>query len=100
MDFRRLKPGQNWDFEIKRALGKATFVLVFISKLSFDRRGYLQRELKLALDKMTEKLVDDIFLIPVLLDDDVQLPEQLRGIQNIRASDPGCYEQIAGALQH
>ncbi len=27
MDTRKLKPGQNWDFEIKRAIDKATCVL-------------------------------------------------------------------------
>ena len=61
IDCRRLKAGQNWDFEIKRALDKATFVLMFVSNLSYDRRGYLQRELKLALDKLSEKLIDDIY---------------------------------------
>jgi hypothetical protein len=65
LDCKSLMPGQNWDFEIKRALDKATFVVVFLSTNSFDRRGYLQRELRLALDKANEKLVDDIYLIPV-----------------------------------
>lgn len=100
MDCRRLKAGQNWDFEIKRALDKATFVLMFISKLSYDRRGYLQREIKLAFDKLAEKLVDDIYIVPVLLDDDAQVPEQLKGIQYISANDSECREQIADALRH
>ena len=100
IDCRRLKPGQNWDFEIKLALDKATFVLMFLSKLSYDRRGYLQRELKLALDKLSEKLIDDIYIVPVILDNDVQIPEQLKGIQYISASDSQCLELIADALQH
>jgi hypothetical protein len=40
-----------------------------VSKNSVDRRGYIQKELRLALEKYREKLVDDIFLIPVMLDD-------------------------------
>jgi len=100
IDCQRLKPGQHWNFEVTRALDKATFVLAFISKLSFDRRGYLQRELKLALDRLTEKLIDDIYLIPVLLDDNVEIPTQLRALQAVRASNPQCREQIAGALHH
>lgn len=100
MDCRRLKPGQNWDFEIKRALDKATFVLIFISKLSYDRRGYIQREIKAALDKLTEKLIDDIYIVPVLLDDDAKIPEQLSKIQYISANDSQCLELIADALQH
>ena len=45
MDHIRLKPGQNWDFEIQRALDTAAIIVVFLSKNSTDRRGYLQREL-------------------------------------------------------
>jgi hypothetical protein len=99
IDCHKLKPGQNWDFEIKRALDKATFVIFFVSNNSHDRRGYLQRELKLVLDKMSEKLSDDIYLIPVLLDDDAKLPDQLRNIQHIRASDSNVNDQIAEALR-
>ena len=100
MDCRSLKPGQNWPLEIDRALNKATFVLAFVSKFSFDRRGYVQRELKVALDKLTEKLADDIYIIPVILDDDSEIPEQLRSLQCIRASDPRCQAQIADAIRH
>ena len=100
VDYQRLKPGQNWNFEIERALGKATFVVSFVSKLSYDRRGYLQRELRLALDKLTEKLIDDIYLIPVLLDDEVQIPEQLKHLHCIRASNPDCYAQIVDAVNY
>ncbi|MGH9960473.1 MAG: toll/interleukin-1 receptor domain-containing protein [Pyrinomonadaceae bacterium] len=100
IDCRNLKPGQNWDFEIKRELDKAAFVLAFVSQNSFDRRGYIQRELKLALDKLNEKLIDDIYLIPVLLDDGIPIPAQLRGIQCIKASEPNCNDRIVDAINH
>lgn len=100
MDCRSIKAGQNWDFEIKRGLDKATFILMFISNISYDRRGYIQREIKLALDKLNEKLIDDIYIIPVLLDDDAKVPDQLKGIQYISASNSQSFSQIADALQH
>ncbi len=100
MDCRSIKAGQNWDFEIKRGLDKSTFVLMFISNISYDRRGYLQREMKLALDKLNEKLIDDIYIIPVLLDEEAKVPDQLKGIQYISASNSQCLSQIADALQH
>lgn len=100
IDCRRIKPGQNWDFEINRAFEKATFVLAFISKQSYERRGYIQRELKLALDKLTERLDDDIYIIPILLDDDVEIPVRLKGIQSIKASELNCKEQIADSIRH
>jgi hypothetical protein len=100
MDVKNLLPGQDWDFEIKRALNKSSFVLVFVSRNSFDRRGYLQRELKIAVDKLDEHLIDDIYLIPILLDDAVDLPEQLKRIQTIKASDPKCVDLLLAAIRH
>ncbi len=101
MDSQKLKPGQNWQFEIELALTKATFVVIFISENSYDRRGFCQREIKLAIEKLSEKLIDDIYyIIPILLHDDVSLPPELKNIQAIRASDPHCKESIVSALEH
>lgn len=100
MDCQCLLPGQNWDFEIKRSFTKSNFVLAFISSNSINRRGYVQRELKLALDKLTEKLIDDIYIIPVLLDDNLQLPDELTSIQAIHASDLNSHEKIASSINH
>jgi hypothetical protein len=98
MDCQSIKPGQNWDFEIKRALDKSTMILMFVSRHSHSRRGYVQREIKLALDKLSEKLIDDIYVIPVLLDPEVEMPEQLSAIQYISTTDPKCKEKIYDAL--
>lgn len=86
MDVRRLKAGQNWDFEIRRALEKSTIIVVFLSKSSVDRRGYAQREIKIALDQAQDKVIDDIYLLPVMLDD-VAIPTQLSKIQVVRHDD-------------
>lgn len=98
IDSEKLKPGQSWDFEIKRALDKSTFFVAVISKASYDRRGYLQREIKIALDKLNEKLVDDIFIVPILLDDDVQIPDHLKSIQAIKVSHPQWQERVRDAF--
>lgn len=97
-DCKLLKPGQNWDFEIKRALDKSIIVIAFLSENSITRRGYVQREIKIALDKLSEKLIDDIYIIPVKLDDDIQIPEQLKGIQCISANAPNCMASVEEAL--
>jgi len=100
IDCRSIKPGQNWDFEIKRALDKSSFVVAFISHSSYNRRGYVQRELKIALDNLSEKLVDDIYIVPVILDDDVEIPQQLKGIQCISDSDVQCKEKVSDAITY
>ena len=68
MDFRDLKPGQDWRFEIERAMDEADIILAFVSVNSVDHRGFVQRELRSALDRANEKLIDDIYLIPVVTD--------------------------------
>ncbi|MEB2606700.1 TIR domain-containing protein [Burkholderia cenocepacia] len=98
LDCKRLKPGQNWDFEIKVALDKSSLVIAFLSEASVGRRGYVQRELKVALDKLSEKLVDDIYIIPILLDEALAIPEQLKGIQCISAHTPDCISRVSDAL--
>ena len=99
-DCKRLKPGQNWDFEIKRALEKSSLVIVFLSENSINRRGYVQRELKTALDKLSEKLIDDIYIIPVMLDEGTPIPEQIKDIQCIAANDPNCMSRVQEALTY
>lgn len=100
MDVKRLKAGQNWDFEIRRALDKAEVIVVFISDKSVTKRGYVQREVRLALEKAEEKLVDDIYLIPVLLDENVTVPDLIKDLQFIRYKDEAFQEHLLDAVKH
>lgn len=68
LDKECLLAGQNWDLEINRALRKADFIIILISNTSITKRGYVQREYKLALKYFEEKLEDDIYLLPIKLD--------------------------------
>lgn len=98
LDCKKIKPGQNWDFEIKRALDKSSLVIAFLSETSVSRRGYVQRELRTALNKLYEKLEDDIYIIPIILDEGLKVPEQLKGIQHISANSPDCLLRVQDAL--
>jgi hypothetical protein len=56
IDYKKLKPGQNWDYEISLALNKSSIVIILLSHNSVDRRGYVQRELKTALESSRRSL--------------------------------------------
>lgn len=99
IDFKKIKGGQNWDFEIKRALDRSGIIVILWSKNSRDRRGYIQRELRISLDKYQEKLIDDIFIIPVILDES-PIPDQLKGIQALFAIQSGFKEALSDAIAH
>lgn len=100
VDYRKIKPGQNWEYEIRRGLNKATIIIVFLSNNSINRRGYAQKEIRIALENYEENLISDIYIIPVLLDDDTVLPTQLKDFQFVRASDQDCYEKLKDAVAH
>ncbi|MGE5270422.1 MAG: toll/interleukin-1 receptor domain-containing protein, partial [Thiohalocapsa sp.] len=100
VDYKRLKPGQDWNFEIRRELNKAAIIVVFISNNSVDRRGYAQREIKLALDKAEEKLAGDIYIIPVLLDGDTPIPDPIKHLQCVKASEADHLPAIRDAIHH
>lgn len=99
VDYRQLLPGQKWDYEIKRALDRATIIVLIISNNSIDKRGYVQREIRLALEKNEERLIDDIFIIPILLDDDATVPSQLSDFQFLRYHAPDSERLLTTAIR-
>lgn len=98
LDKERLVAGQNWNFEIQRALGRATIIVIFLSEHSVTRRGYVQREIRIALDQAQAKLHDDIYVIPVMLDE-VPIPEQLSSIQVVRQDSEDPYTELGRAIE-
>lgn len=81
MDCKKLLPGQQWEFEIQKNLRKSEVVIFFLSNTSVNKRGFVQKELKKALALLEEKLSSDTYLIPVKLDPDVIVPQELAQIQ-------------------
>jgi len=80
LDEEKLYPGQDWDLEIERAVEVADAVIVCLSNNSVTKEGYVQRELKFALDIALDKPEGTIFVIPLRLED-CQLPRRLRSFQ-------------------
>ena len=80
MDKHSIVPGERWDTAIQRALKEADFFVACLSSTSVRKRGYLQREFKFALDKWREFLDDDIYIIPIRLDD-CEIPAELSAFQ-------------------
>lgn len=80
MDVFDILPGELWDIRIQHGLRTADFVLLCLSERSVSKRGYLQREVKKAVDLATEMLDNDIYLLPVRIDP-CELPSSLSGYQ-------------------
>jgi hypothetical protein len=77
LDEERLLPGQKWEDEIEITVSKSDAVIVFLSNRSVTKEGYVQKELKMALDIADEKPEGTIFIIPLRLEECV-VPSQLK----------------------
>jgi hypothetical protein len=69
MDRRKLLPGQNWPRAIDESIECADFFLACFSERSVRKPGGFQAEIRYALDCARRKPLDEVFLIPVRLDD-------------------------------
>lgn len=69
IDRRKLLPGQNWIRRIEDAISNSDFFIACFSKNSAGKRGGFQAEIRYALDCARRVPLDDVFMIPVRLDE-------------------------------
>ena len=95
-----LLAGADWQLAISRALRESSHVLVLLSQHSVNKRGYVQKEVREALDILDEFPPDKIFIIPVRLDSSEPGHVKLRTLHWVdmfNGYDAGL-EQIARSL--
>ena len=80
LDSEKLLPGQDWNYEINKALDDSDVILLCLSKNSIDKEGYVQREIRIALDRALEMPDGRIFLIPGRLEE-CEIPRRLHSFQ-------------------
>jgi EAL domain-containing protein (putative c-di-GMP-specific phosphodiesterase class I) len=98
MDEEDVIPGQQWRPKIEKAIHESDFFLACLSENSISKRGFLQREIKKALDVWQEKLPDDIYLIPVLLEK-CKVPESLADFQWVEIHEQGGWSKLLKAIR-
>ena len=77
LDRRKLLPGQNWPRAIEEAIETSDFFVPCFSRLSVRKKGSFQAEIRYALDCARHVPLDEIFLIPVRLDE-CPMPTRIR----------------------
>jgi hypothetical protein len=91
-------PGERWESSIRRAVRRSDFFLMCLSANSASKRGWIQREIRQALDLWQEKLEEDIYLIPVRLED-CEAPESLRDFQWVNLFEEDGWTRLVEAIQ-
>lgn len=97
LDEKSILPGQNWNLEIGNAIRNAHAIIVCLSNNSVNKVGYIQKEIKLALDIADEQPDGAVFLIPVRLEE-CSVPERLSHLQYADLFKDG-YKKIFQVLQ-
>lgn len=69
MDIRKLLPGQNWPRAIESAIENSDFFIACFSTNSVRKKGGFQAEIRYALDCARRVPLDEIFVVPVRLND-------------------------------
>jgi|GEM_PF-2363917 len=98
MDVNDLIGGERYERAIQEAIHDADFFLFCCSTRSVKKRGFLRREIRRGLDVLQEKLEEDIYFIPVRLDD-CETPEELRAFQWINFFEKDATDRLVKALQ-
>ena len=107
LDKKNLIPGQIWRDEIPKAIKASDIFVACLSSKSANKRGYIQREFRIALDTLGEMPSGTIYFIPMRLEEceipDLRLSEgglNLRDIHWLDYWEADGFEQLERAIAH
>lgn len=93
-----LLPGQIWEREIPEAVRRSDAVLVCLSVGSTAKSGFVQKEIKFALDAAEEQSDDSIYIVPGRLET-CEVPARLRRWQWVDLFAADGFDRLITALQ-
>jgi cold shock CspA family protein len=84
LDYMDLIPGQRWEAAIKKAISDSSYFIAVLSSYSVGKKGYVQKEIRHALDIAEEYPEDEIFIIPVRID---ECEPSFEGLRRLHRAD-------------
>jgi len=98
LDEKKILPGQDWEFEIRAAVRAADVAIVCLTRNSVNREGFVQKEIRIALDVADEKPEGTIYLIPARFED-CPVPERLSRWQWVNTYEENGYRKLYRSLE-
>lgn len=98
LDEENLLPGQDWHQEITKAVRNSDVVIVCLSCGSINKSGYVQKEIKFALDVADEQPEGAIYIIPLKLDE-CDVPDRLSRWHWVNFFEEQGYERLLKSLR-
>jgi len=98
LDEEDLIAGQDWEYEIRRAVRRSDVVVVCLSSNSVAKSGFVQKEIRYALDIADEQPEGAIYIIPLRLDP-CSVPDGLKKWHWIDYFQDGGYPKLLRAMR-
>lgn len=97
LDKDRLAPGAHWDREIREAIMKSNFVVILFSRKTIGKRGYIQKEVRMAIEESLKFPDGQVFIIPVRLEE-CSVPYSLDRYHYCDFFEEGAEELLVDAI--
>lgn len=97
LDVRCLTAGAAWKREIRRAIRRSRYFILLLSRHSVTKRGFVQREIKEALETLKDFPTGEVFLIPARVDGTEPVDDELHELNWVDLV-PDYYEGLARIL--
>lgn len=97
LDKEKIIPGQDWRIEIPKAVKNSDVVIVCLSSQSVTKEGFVQKEIRYALDAADEKPDGTIFIIPTRLEN-CTVPDRINRFHWVDLFLDDGYERLFKAL--
>lgn len=98
LDEEDLLPGHDWQIEIPKAVRNSDVVIVCLSKASITKTGYVQKEIRQALDVADEQIEGTIFIIPLKIEE-CEVPKRLSRWQWVNLFEDTGYQRLLRSLR-
>jgi repressor LexA len=99
LDEEDLLAGQDWEYEIGKAVRETDVVIVCLSCGSINKTGFMQKEIKFALDVADKQAEGTIFLIPLKLEE-CEMPERLRRWHWVNYFEENGFDKLIKTLKY
>ena len=98
LDVKDIVPGSNWKDSVRRSIQRADLFIACLSRRSVQKRGFVQMELRLGLQVLSEHLDSKIFIIPLRLEE-CEVPESFSRLHYLDFFQKGGPEKLVSAVR-
>ncbi|MBC7928273.1 MAG: toll/interleukin-1 receptor domain-containing protein [Bryobacteraceae bacterium] len=99
---RKLMPGQDWVRCVDHAISVTDIFLPCYSRRAAQKRGQFQREVRFAMEGASQMPFDDVFIMPVRLDDcvlPIRITNQIQFVDMFPDWEAG-FQEVLASIRH